>query len=151
MSSPRPPADEFRWQAFFQHASDAIFVLSRRGRVRFVNRAFEAATGLTLNEVRGRACRRRRVEAAPDHDAHVLERLAPPRATLGGAASQVRRRLPGSGARPRWCEISYLPLHGSDGLLGIVGRLTLLAAEEAAAFTLPERLMALRDRQAERF
>ena len=54
------PADDFRWQAFFQHAAQPIFLLNRRRRILFVNRAWEkSCTGIPLAEARGRICRRR--------------------------------------------------------------------------------------------
>jgi len=46
---------DFRWQGFFQHAAQPIFLLNRRRRVLFVNRAWETCTGLKLADVRGRA------------------------------------------------------------------------------------------------
>ena len=54
----------FRWQALFQGAAEPLFVLDRRRRLLFVNAAFEALIGLTLDEVRGQLCRRPRSPGA---------------------------------------------------------------------------------------
>jgi hypothetical protein len=50
-------ADAFRWQAFFQPAAQPMFLLNRRRRILFVNRAWESCTGPALADVRGRVCR----------------------------------------------------------------------------------------------
>ena len=53
--SPTPKSPEFRWQALFQKARDAVFVLNRRRRILFVNRAWEGLTGLSATELRSDA------------------------------------------------------------------------------------------------
>src|SRR2546421_2727810 len=65
--SPEPaPAegDGFRWPALFQRSVDPVFVLNRRRQIQFVNRAWEALTGLAAREVHQRICRRQR-DASP--------------------------------------------------------------------------------------
>src|SRR5437016_306570 len=71
-------ADEFRWQGFFQRARDPLFVLNRRGRLLFVNHAWETLTGLSAVEVRGLARR---------HDLGLLASNVP---SLNRVAEQVR-------------------------------------------------------------
>ena len=141
-------ADTFRWQSFFQHAAQPIFLLNRRRRILFVNRAWEACTGLTLAEVRGRACRRRAATASLEKDEAILNTCAPPADAVKGQACQVRRRAVGSA---NWWAIQFSPLDGANELLGILGTIRVLAAPTDPPFTLPEKLMALRDRQARRY
>jgi PAS domain S-box-containing protein len=144
---PEPPesgtAAEFRWQTFFQHADEPIFLVNRRRRLLFANRAWEACTGLRLADVRGRACRR---TASRDREEQVLAALAPPADALDGRPCHVRRRAAAGGGA--WWQIGFFPLRRADGLLGILGRITVLRPAGEAAFTLPEKLMALRDRHA---
>ena len=51
-SQPASGPSDFRWQAFFQQAGDALFVLNRQRRILFVNRAWEQLTGLPAAEAR---------------------------------------------------------------------------------------------------
>jgi PAS domain S-box-containing protein len=149
-ADPEPSrADEFRWQKFFQQAGEPVFVLNRRSRLVFVNRAWEACTGLRFSQVRGLSCRRRARPADEDQEEAVRAALAPPTETLHGEASQVRRRAPG--AAETWWQINFMPLRGEGGLLGILGRITVIAQLASAAFALPEKLLSLRDRKAAEF
>ncbi len=50
---------DFRWQALFQRAHEPFFLLNRRRRILFVNRAWEELTGLSAAEARGLQCLRR--------------------------------------------------------------------------------------------
>ena len=142
----QPSLDSFRWQSFFQHSAQPVFLLNRRRRLLFANRAWEACTGLTLAEVRGRVCRRR--SSVEDREEAVLGACAPPADALAGRACQVRRRLPGPSG---WWEIQYQPLLSESGLLGILGVVRVLSAPGAAPPPLPDKLMALRDRSAARY
>ena len=47
-----------------------------------------------------------------------------------------------------WWEIQFQPLAGTQDLLGILGTIRVLAAPVESPLPLPEKLMALRDRQA---
>lgn len=132
------PSPEFRWQAFFQRCSQPLFLLDRQRRIRFVNRAWEALTGLPSAEVRLRTCTRRAPAEAGSGDA-VLQALAPPPEVLAGRPAQVRRRVSGSD----W-DIDFLPLREGDGLLGIVGRIQARGAG-AEAPALPEGLAVLHE------
>jgi PAS domain S-box-containing protein len=136
-------SDAFRWQAFFQHAVQPLFLLNRRRRILFVNRAWEICTGLTLAEVRGRVCRRRPASAAAEKEEAILGICAPPADALDGRTCQVRRRAPGSAD---WWEIQFLPFAGAKELLGVLGAIRVLSAPADAPPALPEKLMALRDR-----
>jgi PAS domain S-box-containing protein len=141
-------AGTFRWQTFFQHAAQPIFLLNGRRRILFVNRAWEACTGLSLAEVRGRACRRRSASAAQEKEDAILSVCAPPAEAVKGQACSVRRRAPGSA---NWWAIQFSPLDSGEELLGILGTIRVIAAPADPPFTLPEKLMALRDRQARRY
>ena len=141
-------ADTFRWQSFFQHAAQPIFLLNPRRRMLFVNRAWEACTGLTLAEVRGRVCRRRAAAASLEKDEAILGMCAPPADAVKGQVCQVRRRAVGSA---NWWEIHFSPLAGAQDLLGILGTIRVITAPIETSFTLPEKLMALRDRQNRRY
>jgi PAS domain S-box-containing protein len=141
-------ADTFRWQNFFQHAAQPIFLLNRRRRILFVNRAWESVTGLTLAEVRGRACRRRAASAAQEKEDAILSACAPPAEAIKGQTCSVRRRAPGSA---NWWAMQFSPLDGGMDLLGILGTIRVITAPADPPFTLPEKLMALRDRQARRY
>lgn len=146
--------DRFRWQALFQRSTDALFLLDRQRRLRFVNRAWETLTGLAAADVRLLSCKRQQPagagDALPDVLAHAL---CPPPEVLRGEAGRTRRRLPsGDGRGWRWWDVEFLPLrtHGrTDGLLGRI----LPVAEEAtpAAPPLPEKLINLRERVVRRY
>src|ERR1700722_19926149 len=76
-------AGVFRWQALFQRSTDALFLLDRQRRLRFVNRAWEALTGLAAADVRLLSCKRQQPASAgdslPDLLAHAL---CPPREVM---------------------------------------------------------------------
>ncbi len=141
-------SDTFRWQTFFQHAAQPIFLVNRRRRILFVNRAWETCTGLKLADVRGRVCRRRSASLSVEKDEALLGVCAPPADALNGQTCQARRRAPGSA---NWWEIHFQPLAGAAGLLGVLGTIRVLVRPAEAPFSLPEKLMALRDRQARRY
>jgi PAS domain S-box-containing protein len=141
-------SDAFRWQSYFQRAVQPIFLLNRRRRVLFVNRAWEACTGLTLAEVRGRACRRRSASAAVEMDEAILSACAPPADAMEGRSCAARKRAPGGAG---WWQIEFQPLTGAQDLLGILGVIDVLAAPADTPLPLPEKLMALRDRHAARY
>ncbi|HZZ78445.1 MAG TPA: sigma 54-interacting transcriptional regulator [Gemmataceae bacterium] len=142
------PTAGFRWQTFFQYAAQPIFLLSRRRRLLFVNRAWETCTGLKLADVRGRACRRRSAASALEQEDAILAACAPPREATGGSLCQAHRRAPvGAG----WWEIQFQPLAGTEGLLGILGTIRVLTGPAETPLPLPEKLIALRDRQSARY
>src|SRR5207302_5687471 len=112
-------ADDFRWQALFQHTRDAVFVLSRRRRLLFVNRAWEALTGQSATVARGLTCTRR----SSDRPLAALARtLCPPPEVMEGRSARAMRAVPGAAAGPPWWEIEYLPLADESGVIGIIGK-----------------------------
>src|SRR5262245_21800605 len=100
---PRTP-DEFRWQGFFQRAAEALFLLDRRRRILFANRAWEGLTGLPAGAARGLLCKRSR-DPAPGSPEALAGALAPPAEVLRGQPGRARRLIPGTGAGPRWWDI----------------------------------------------
>jgi DNA-binding NtrC family response regulator len=145
---PVPPAeDEFRWTAWFQRSPQPLFVLSRRRQILFVNRAWEALTGFRFADVRKRVCRRQRDTEAGSAEA-MLSALCPPREALAGKASEVRRSV-AAATGPQWWDIGYWPLAGPEGVLGLLGKIAPVAnAHAGGRQALPEKLVALRERQA---
>jgi transcriptional regulator with PAS, ATPase and Fis domain len=139
------PPDSFRWQAFFQRAGEPLFLLSRRRRLLFVNRAWEELTGLPAAQARGLVCRPRQAAEAGLGEEVLVRALAPPPEVLQGRFGRARRLVSRAGAARRWWDIEFLPLSDHDGLLGILGRITRVAeVETSALLPLPEKLVALR-------
>ncbi len=166
--TPAPVPDRgsrpFRWQALLQRASEALFVLDRRRRLLFVNRAWEQLTGVPADRARGLVCRHPR-PAAPDDSTHTLltHNLTPPAEALQGEVARTRRlfaprthRESGGVTAPRWWDVEFFPLRQSgprEGYL-LLGRV--LPVPEAAGqpggvpAVLPERLESLRLKRAGR-
>jgi DNA-binding NtrC family response regulator len=170
--SPRRLAKEFRWQAFFQHCAEPLFVLDRRGRLLFVNHAWETLTGMAKEEAHVLVCRRPRPASAGDSTEEILAHaLTPPPEVRRGAGGRVRRSLPSNphlsrdrkGAEPlpygrgsvmRWWEVEFLPLlqEGEQGDYLIVGRIRPVSAVERIRDNpLSEKLVNLRQSRVERF
>ena len=114
---------DFRWQALFQRAADALFVLNRQRRILFVNRAWEQATGLAAAEVRGLQCRQTALPSGSPLDLRVRALCAPPPEVTAGKASRVRRLWTKEDGRAVWWEIEYLPIAGPEAPLAFLGRL----------------------------
>ena len=138
---------DFRWTAFFQRSVEPLFVLNRRRQILFVNRSWESLTGLKGRDVLKRVCKRRR-DAGPGSSEAVLNALAPPRDVMAGQSARLRRLFARADTTPQWWDIEFLPLRGPLGLLGIIGKVVALAsAASGTSQPLPEKLMALRQRQ----
>ncbi len=135
-----------RWRAFFQQASEAVFLVNRHRRLLFVNTAWEKLTGVSAAQARGLLCGRRR-SATTDVLADLGPLHCPPDDLLHGKAGQVRRRgVSASGDRPLW-DIDFLPLHDDRGLLCWLGRIRVLPAEETpGGRLLPEAILELQAR-----
>lgn len=152
------PSRGFRWQALFQRAAEALFVLDRRRRLLFVNRAWERLTDVPADRARGMVCRRPR-PAGPDDTAEELlaHVLTPPPEVLQGRFAQVRRLFLARSPRPsppQWWDVEFFPLRQSgpkEGFL-IVGRVAPRPVEVPSPQpVLPERLESLRLKRAARF
>ncbi len=172
---PRRLAKHFRWQALFQQTADPLFLLDRRRRLLFVNRAWEALTGVPAAEAGALTCRQPRPAAPGDSWKEILEHaLTPPAEAIHGSPARVRRLLPARsaerGARSteeaessalrapssefragegrQWWEVEFLPLRqeGQSGGFFLLGRIRVLEAESPGTHPLPERLANLRQR-----
>jgi DNA-binding NtrC family response regulator len=142
--------DNLRWQAFFQRAREPLFVLNRRRRLLFVNRAWEELTGLTAADVWMLACGTRGA-TEPGPWSAIGRALCPPPEALEGRPARARRLIPGADPSRRWWDITFFPLQGEDGLLGVVGKIAVAALEQpASAAPPPEEAVAVRERVAER-
>jgi hypothetical protein len=151
-AEPRTPNSELRTFGF-ERSTDALFLLDRQRRLRFVNRAWEALTGLAAADVYLLYCKREKPALPADGPRRVLAyALCPPPEVLGGASGRARRRLPSADGRGwRWWDVEFLPFREGDALRGVLGRvLPLPSADGPAAATLPETLAALRERVAGR-
>lgn len=145
-SASQPDSDlAFRWQGFFQRCVEPLFLLNRQRRILFVNQAWEQLTGISAQQARGLICTRRRVPQEARRESSIGCALAPPRETLQGQTRQVRRLLTLTGTAAQWWDIEFLPLLGTDGILGILGRIRPLPlVAPTASAPLPEKLVALR-------
>jgi transcriptional regulator with AAA-type ATPase domain len=149
-------SDDFRWWAFFQRSTDPLFLLNRRRRVLFVNRAWESLTGIPAAQARGLPCRRQQPAAPGESLEDVLAHaLCPPPEVMRGGTAKARRLLPASppsGGVPRWWDVEFVPLREGDAVCAILGRVTPLpAASTPDAVPLPEKIVALRERAAGRY
>jgi transcriptional regulator with PAS, ATPase and Fis domain len=149
----------FRWQALLHHSAEPLFVLDRRRRLVFVNRAWEALAGTSAEQVRGLPCRRSRPvgpnACLEDALAHAL---TPTTEILEGRSGSVRRLFgapsdPAPGDGPRWWDVEFFPIRQAgrthEGLV-ILGRIVPVPPEQGPLVPLPERLMALRQRTVHR-
>jgi DNA-binding NtrC family response regulator len=151
-SRPAPATTDFRWQAFFQRAADPLFLLNRRRRILFVNRAWESLTRLSAAEARGLACMRRRTAPDDPWDLVIRAICCPPPEVLQGNAARTRRLVPGAGTLPCWWDVDFLPFGTNEGVLGILGRIVPVPEAPAPlAMPLPERLVAVREARRSRF
>src|SRR6266851_1595561 len=143
---------DFRWQALFQRAHEAFFLLNRRRRILFVNRSWEELTGLSAAEARGLQCLRRPSLPQDPWDVVIRAVCCPPPEVLQGKPGRTRRLVSRADTSPRWWDVEFLPLHDTEGLLCVLGKITPLAQDEPAARPpLPEKLVSLRMRTAQRY
>jgi transcriptional regulator with PAS, ATPase and Fis domain len=150
---PDQTADDlaFRWTHFFNRSTQPLFVLNRRRQILFVNTASETLTGHKARELHKRVCKRQR-DAAPGSCEAVQHALSPPREVLAGELTQARRLFLSAEGNPCWWDILFVPLVGTHGLLGVVGKIQPVATRSAPLEQpLPEKLVALRHRQARQY
>jgi PAS domain S-box-containing protein len=154
-NSQRRLAKNFRWQALFEHCAEPLFVLDRRRRLLFVNRAWEALTGMAKEQAHVLVCRRSRPASPDDSPEDVLAHaLTPPPEARQGVSARVRRLLPSPTGAARWWEVEFLPLlqEGEQGGYLLVGRIRPVpAVEPVRDHPLSEKLVNLRQRRVERF
>src|SRR5712664_2111657 len=149
--APDPPDEDVRWPAYFQRSQEPLFLLNRRRRLVFVNRAWEKLTGLEARSVRGLVCKARPKDPGAAWQDLVQSALAPPPETLGGKATHLRRLVPKADhPGPQWWDVHFFPLMSTDGLLAILGKIVVVPSEGIfEPPPLPERIIALRNRRAD--
>lgn len=126
--------------------AEPLFILTRKRRLLFVNRAWEALTGVPASEARGLACTRRGSEAT-ERRSVVARALWPPPEVLDGKPAHARRRV--EGPAPAWWDIEFFPLGGPDGVLCILGKIHGAPLAPAGAFLpFPEALRKLHEQMA---
>lgn len=136
----------FAWRAFFQQSTTPIYVLGKGRRLRFANAAWEKLTGLKLADALGMVCSTRR------HGTPLAAALAPSPEAEAGKSDRVRRIAPTGRSGPPWWDVSFTPLAGNEGLIGIVGHVAVVGEAVATVVRkMPPYVPALRDRQAARF
>jgi transcriptional regulator with PAS, ATPase and Fis domain len=143
------PPDPFRWQALFQQTHDPVFILNRRRRLLFANRAWETLTGQSAGDTHGLTCTRR----SSDRPLAALARaLCPPAGVLQGRSARVVRAVPGSATGPPWWEIEFLPLTDANGVIGILGKIAVSEPTvPGVAPTIIEAWAAIRAQAVDRF
>jgi DNA-binding NtrC family response regulator len=137
----------FRWQALFEQVREPLFVLDRRRRILFANRAWEEFTGVSLAEAHGLACTRRG-SATPERRERVARVLWPPPEVIEGKPAQVRRQVSDLMLNgPPWWDILFFPLQGEPNGTFILGKIHGAPIAAAAGFVpLPEALRELHSR-----
>lgn len=122
-----------RLSKILHHASEPFFLLDRRLRLVFVNRAWEALTGLAAETVQGLECRlgAGSDEAGAQGTARCF--APPPEVLAGRAAGGPALIVHASGERlPR--RLEFLPLRDSPGQpIGYLGWVQAAEAEPRAA------------------
>jgi len=143
--------DSFRWQALFQQSAEPLFLLNRRRRVLFVNRAWERLTGVSAADARALVCRRRRSPA--DAEEALASALSPPAIVLHGEGrSACLRRLWLAGGARHWWDVEFWPLQGADSVRAVLGKIRPVETTPTAPVVpLPEKLIALRRQVAQRY
>lgn len=140
------PARRNRWPILFQQAEQPIFLLSNSKRIRFVNAAWEALTGVSSSEAVGHACQRR----GPTAD--LYRTLAPSPEAAKGQVDTVRRSVPPKELGPPWWDVTFVPMRAKDGLGGYLGLITVVAADPPGTkAVVPASVAALRDEHARTF
>ncbi len=131
------------WRSFFQQTITPLFVLGPSRRIRYVNPAWEKLTGTSADAARGMVCSRRR------HSSPLAATLAPTSEALAGRVETVRRPAPGCRYATQWWDITFVPLPGDGGCLGILGIIEVVGDRSAPpARKLPPWLADLRQRHA---
>jgi transcriptional regulator with PAS, ATPase and Fis domain len=149
MDSPPPSGDQFSNRALFHRSTDAVFVLNKSRRLRYANPAWEKLTGKKLGDVYGLRCTHRRTDSPLTNLGRTLN---PPPEALAGSPTHVRRPPPGARLGPPWWEISFLPLSGPAGLLGVIGVVRVIGLAAAPkSRAIPEAVLRLRHRLPDRF
>jgi DNA-binding NtrC family response regulator len=141
-----------RWHGLFQRCHEAVFLLDRRRKLLFVNRAWETLTGFSLDQVRGLICQHRLPKVEPRALQELARTLRPPLEVLRGKTQRVRRWLSHPRQGAYCCDIQFLPLAGAQTPLAILGKLLpVRVAVPSAGAALSTSLMSLREHFAQHF
>jgi PAS domain S-box-containing protein len=116
-----------------QRMRDPMYVLDARGRLAFVNRAWEALTGRSAETVLGQVCG---IEAPASEGEdrelrRLLESLAPPPEASGGQPIAGVARLPATGGATADHAIAFWPVR--DGRGSVVGQVALIRTDGFAS------------------
>jgi transcriptional regulator with PAS, ATPase and Fis domain len=134
------------WRAFFQQSATPVFVLGKGRRLRFANAAWEKLKGVKLADALGMVCSSRR------NSSPLAAALAPTPEAQAGKPDRARRAAPTGRGGPPWWDVTFAPLAGDGGTIGIVGFVAVVGeAERGAARKVPATVAALRDRHAAHF
>jgi transcriptional regulator with PAS, ATPase and Fis domain len=145
MAKNKPQGEPYNNRALFERSVEPVFILNNRRRLRYANPAWEKLVRQSLEDAYNLHCVRDR-RASP-----LAQALSPPAEVMAGKIGQTRRAAPPARVGPPWWEISFLPLMGSDGLLGVVGRIVVVGSSSGArSRSLPEGLVQLRQRMLSR-
>lgn len=154
MPDPSPdPTPRGAWAALFHQATDPVFLLNPRRRLRYVNRAFEAAARVPADAVLHEYCHPRKVQTdLPAARRALLQTLAPPAEAMRGQVARVRRPVPPARLGPPWWDITFVPLRESDKLIAVLGVISPVGAPgpTGGGRGLSESLAALRQQAVER-
>jgi len=147
-----PPEPAGSWSTLFQHAREAVFLLSRRGQIRYLNPAWEALTGRSAHSMRGLACRPLKKKGTQPVRL-LLQVMAPPVDIVAGRCLTVRRPAPPAKAGPPWWDITFIPLGDDTGHTATIGLIHAVAgvALPPAAVGLSEALIRLRQQAIGRY
>src|SRR5947209_16810803 len=97
---------EFRWQTYFQHSNEPIFLLSSRRRILFVNQAWEALTGLSAAQAKGLACTRASRASADSREQLLSHAFCPPAEVLRqGKYARRRCLIPEPDGTHSWWDV----------------------------------------------
>lgn len=141
------------WAALFHQTTDAVFLLNPRRRLRYVNPAFEALTKAKADQVVHEYCHPRKVQKdLPAGRRMLLQTLAPPKSTMAGEVTTVRRPVPPAKLGPPWWDIAFVPLREGEKIVGVLGHITPVGQpmSHAGGKGLSEALAALRQQAAAR-
>ncbi len=142
---PAEPAGS--WSTLFHHARNPVFLLSRRGQIRYVNPAWETLTGKSAASVRGLACRPLKKKGTQPMRL-LLQALAPPPEIGEGRTRIVRRPAPPAKAGPPWWDVTFVPIHTATDHVATIGLIHPIDVEApragAPATGLSEALITLR-------
>ncbi len=108
------------WAELISESQQAMFLLSRRRRVRQVNGAWASVTGLKQENVLQEYANPRKLEGSATVRG-VLQAMAPPKGVMRGRVMQVRRAVPPARLGPPWWDVTFIPLQAADQITGIIG------------------------------